>query len=634
MRTASASVPTAVRTACLAAVLLFGVVPEVDAQGPPKHEFRGAWIATTFGLDWPPSPSAAPARQKEALRRELDSLKAVGVNAVFFQVRSEGDAFYQSDLEPWSHWLTGEQGTAPDPFYDPLAFAAREAHERGMELHAWFNPFRAVGPNSDHELDSTHVAVEHPSWLLSFSDGLEMLDPGRPAVRDYVTRVILYVARRYEVDGVHFDDYFYPYPPRHMDQDGNRTKDQDTFEAHPRGYEDIENWRRGNINAFVDQVHDSLATVAPDVTFGISPFGIWKSGVPPGISGLSAYHTIYADPVAWLEAQSVDYLAPQLYWGFGGNQDYATLAPWWKERAVAHDRHLYPGLAAYKAVPKAKRTEPRPARLHAVARYGVRTYGPDVVPRQVRFNRRRTGVQGSVFFRSQHLARAEAQGLADSLRQRLYRAPALTPTLPWRNTDAPAAPSALRVDRSGAQVTLQWDPPAEGSPEAARYAVYRVRSGTPPDVASAVQEAENLLAVTGRTTLTDRPVQASNPYHYAVTAVSANSVESAPSAPVAVEGRATPDVEALAVRGNVPNPFADRTSIVLALPEAATVRVTIYDVLGRRVHRTRETLPAGGERRLDLRSAPFSSGVYVYRVTARYDGGGQEAATGRMVRAR
>lgn len=605
----------------------------VAAQPPLKHEFRGAWIATAYNLDWPTSRTASPSTQKTELRRMLDSLRATGINAVFFQVRSEGDAMYKSDLEPWAYWLTGAQGRAPDPFYDPLRFVSEEAHARGMEVHAWFNPFRAVNASSNYDLDTTHVAEEHSEWLLRFEDGLKMLDPGLPQVRNYVTRVVMDVAQRYDVDGIHFDDYFYPYPPNEMDQPENRTKDRDTFEKYPRGFEDIENWRRDNIDVFVRQIHDSLQTTAPRVVFGISPFGIWKDGVPSGITGLSAYHTIYADAVAWLQDRSVDYVAPQLYWGFGGGQDYATLAPWWAERTDANERHLYLGLAAYKAAPKVK-SGPRLFQVRAAGRYGAPDYGPDVVPRQVRFNRRRDRIQGGVFFRSEHLTRTPAQGLADSLRQHLYRHPALPPTLPWRNTDAPAAPQALTVERTGPQnkeVALQWEPSSGNPSGVRRYAVYRVRARTSPDFTNAMQKTQNLLAVTGTPMLTDRPVRAEHPYHYAVTAVSANAVESTPSSSVSAEGRVSQAAEAFAVRGNAPNPFAETTTLVLDLAAPAEVTVTVYDVLGRRVLQTRTSLPAGVEQSLRLDGSALSSGVYVYRVRARTETDVQNVGAGRIV---
>jgi hypothetical protein len=478
--------------------------------------------------------------------------------------------------------------------------------------------------------------VEHPDWLLQFDGGLKVLNPGLPQVRDYVTRVVLDVVRRYDVDGIHFDDYFYPYPPNEMDQPGNRTRDQDTFEEYPRGFEDIENWRRDNINTFIAQVRDSIQAAKPQAAFGVSPFGIWKDGVPSGITGLSAYHTIYADARAWLQEGTVDYLAPQLYWGFGGGQDYATLAPWWETRAANNDRHLYPGLAAYKAAPE---TAPSVARftMAAAMQKDRETYGPGVVPRQVRYNRRRAGIHGSVFFRTENLTQLSSKGLADSLRQEIYRHPALPPSLPWEETDPPGAPQELTVERTGAQnktVRLQWASPGFDPSGAERYAVYRVRAETPPDFAAATQKTQNLLAITGTPTLTDRPVRAQVPYHYAVTAVGPNASESPPSPSVAAEGRVSRAAETFAVRGPTPNPFGETATLTLDLAAGGDVMVTVYDMLGRRVHRTRTSLPAGPGHSLRLDGMRLSSGVYFYRVRISTEEGTRAIGTGRMVKVR
>ncbi|HMB92728.1 MAG TPA: family 10 glycosylhydrolase, partial [Rhodothermales bacterium] len=286
-----------------AVILLNVVAPSASAQPEPlaKYEFRGAWIATVINLDWPNSPTSSTQAQQAQLITMLDELKESGINAVLFQVRSEADAMYASEIEPWSYWLTGEQGVAPDPFYDPLAFAIEEAHKRGMELHAWFNPYRAVR-GSGYPNAPSHVSVEHPEWILTLG-GLQVLDPGLPDVRDHNARVIADVARRYDIDGVHFDDYFYPYPPNQI-----TNEDDATFAAHNRGFTNRGAWRRDNVNLFVAQVYDSLQVIRPSASFGISPFGIWKNGVPSGITGLDAYNVIYGDAVAWLDAQIIDYV--------------------------------------------------------------------------------------------------------------------------------------------------------------------------------------------------------------------------------------------------------------------------------------------------------------------------------------
>ena len=529
------------------------------AQGaqPPKHELRGAWIATVFNLDWP--RAAAPAEQQAELRLMLDRLRDAGINAVFFQVRSACDAMYDSPLEPWSYWLTGRQGAAPDPWYDPLAFAVREAHRRGMELHAWFNPYRARA-SAAYEASAGHVTRTRPEWVLEFGD-LRVLDPGRAAVREYVTRVVMDVARRYHIDGVHFDDYFYPYPPNQIS-----TEDEATFAEEGRGFTSLADWRRDNVNLFIAQVADSLRTLRPALKFGVSPFGIWKNGVPEGIHGLDAYDVIFADPTAWLAAGSVDYLVPQLYWPFGGPQDYDSLASWWAEQV--RGRHLYTGHALYRAA-----SETNSGTL----------FSPEEIPRQVRFSRGAPEILGSVFFRARNLSHHASQGFAEVLKTDLFRHPALTPPMAWKASEPPAAPGGVELTSlEEGEVELSWHP-VEG---ARRYAVYRVRSSTTPEPGAAAQDARNLLAVTGETALVDRP-EGSEPSHYFVQAVGDNSSESGPSALVSSGGPTTAVAMETAIPrwrlAVYPNPFNAATRIALTVEETAPVSLRIYNQIGQRV---------------------------------------------------
>ena len=215
----------------------------------PKREFRGAWIATVLNLDWPSSPYLTTEQQKKQLLDILDGLQEAGINAVVFQIRSECDAMYQSSIEPWSYWLTGQQGKAPNPFYDPLKFAVEEAHKRGMELHAWMNPYRAVRSAGNYTNSTNHVSQQHPEWILQFGN-LKILDPGLPQVRNYVTSIIIDLVSRYDVDGIHFDDYFY--------QQGITTEDANTFQNYSRGFTNLGDWRRDNVNLLVKQIYDSI----------------------------------------------------------------------------------------------------------------------------------------------------------------------------------------------------------------------------------------------------------------------------------------------------------------------------------------------------------------------------------------
>ncbi len=577
----------------LLAILLTIALQPAFAQAPPKYEFRGAWIATVVNLDWPSSRTSTAAQQAQLIEI-LDDLQEVGINAVVFQVRPESDAFYASETEPWSYWLTGAQGTAPDPFYDPLAFAIEEAHKRGMELHAWFNPYRVQRSVGDYATDELHVSNQHPEWTFTIGS-IQVLDPGLPQVRDYVTGVIADVAERYDIDGVHFDDYFYPYPPNQI-----TNQDAGTFATYPRGFTDIGDWRRDNVNLLVAQVQDTLQVVNPEVVFGISPFGIWRNGVPSGIVGLDAYNVIFADATAWLDAGTVDYVAPQLYWAFGGGQDYGRLAPWWA--SVANERHIYPGLALYRT-----------------------NYSNTEIPRQIRLNRELDEVKGQILFRSQFI-QTNALSAADSLRQDFYRYPALPPVMPWRSQAVPATPGALDFTRDGELVTLSWSPPASSAADSARFfALYRIQSATEPDYETALTDARNLLAVTGDTTFTDRPFDVGEPYYYVVTGVSANSIESAPSNAVVLEGIAVGTDEAAGplafeLGQNYPNPFNARTTISFSLDRPAPVTLRVYNLLGQTVATLVDGARyAAGPHTVEWDGVaasghPLGSGTYFYRL--------------------
>jgi len=311
---------------------------------PPEvpREFRAAWIATVANIDWPSEPGLPVPAQKRELRRMLDEAAALNLNAVLFQVRPHADALYDSPHDPWSFYLTGEQGRAPEPAYDPLAVAVREAHKRGLELHAWFNPYRAGHPADTSALAPTHVANQHPSWVREYGDYL-WLDPGLPAVQDHTHRVIMDVVRRYDVDGVHFDDYFYPYPAY---ADGAPFPDSASWaRAQERGWAGSRaDWRRHNVNRLVERVYRSIKETKPHVKFGISPFGIWRPDHPPGTRGFDAYAELYADARTWLRKGWIDYMTPQLYYRldqFG--YSYPEMLRWWIEQNEK-DRHVWPGL--------------------------------------------------------------------------------------------------------------------------------------------------------------------------------------------------------------------------------------------------------------------------------------------------
>ncbi len=432
----------------------------------PKREFRGAWIATVLNLDWPASRTASAETQKTQLINILDELKSAGINAVMFQIRPESDALYSSSIEPWSYWLTGQQGKAPNPFYDPLQFAIEQAHKRAMELHAWINPYRADRNLNDYPVSDNHVTKLHPEWILTFSN-FKMLDPGLQQVRDYITSVIMDVTRRYDIDGIHFDDFFYPYPP-----DQITNQDANTFEQNSRGFFNIDDWRRDNVNLLIKEVHDSLLSVKPFVKFGISPFGIWKNGVPAGIIGLDAYSVIYSDALAWLQNGSVDYIMPQLYWKIGGNQDYGKLLPWWADQANLYGRHLYPG--------------------HLLNT----DFSKNEIPNQIKISRANSKVLGDSFFRSGLLVN-NTLGLSDSLKNNYYSFPALMPVMDWKDNTPPNNPENFRFDilANSSSSGFIWEKPSQAldGDTAYKFVIYKFNNSNISQ--SDLDDPKNILAI-------------------------------------------------------------------------------------------------------------------------------------------
>jgi uncharacterized lipoprotein YddW (UPF0748 family) len=322
-------------------------IKEVPNQSR-SSEFRAVWIATINNIDWPSNPNLPVEAQKSEFLRLLDTFQKFNLNVVILQVRAASDAFYESKSEPWSHFLTGKQGKAPRPYYDPLAWAIEMCHQRGMELHAWFNPFR-VRNLGFYPLDPNSFAAKHPQYVKEF-DKKYFLDPGYPEVISHLVEVIAEVATNYDVDAILLDDYFYPYPV-----DGKKFGDEKSFAKYGRQFypKRLKEWRRENINHLISSLHDTLAQVNPKIKFGISPFGIWRNkSVDPagsaGLRGMSSYDDLYADVRKWLMNGWIDYVIPQLYWEKGNRfGDFTSLVQWWSENS--YGKPLYIGQALYKS---------------------------------------------------------------------------------------------------------------------------------------------------------------------------------------------------------------------------------------------------------------------------------------------
>lgn len=335
----------------IAALLTLALLAPVGAQAAgtqaasPAEEMRGVWVSSVYNLDYPGRTTTSAQTLKSEADAILDNAVKAGLNTVFLQVRPTSDALYDSDIFPWSHWLTGKQGTAPQDGFDPLAYWVEQAHKRGLELHAWINPYRVTRDKNWDELDPSNPAKQHTDWAVQYSDGNYYYDPGIPEVRELVVDGAAEIVENYDVDGIHLDDYFYP---------GQDFDDADTYAKYGADFDSIADWRRDNVNQLVAMLDEELHELDPDLAFGISPAGVWanKSTDPRGSDtkgGNESYVKAYADSLAWIEAGTVDYIIPQIYWEIGHPAaDFATLTDWWADQVKGTDVKLYIGLAAYK----------------------------------------------------------------------------------------------------------------------------------------------------------------------------------------------------------------------------------------------------------------------------------------------
>jgi uncharacterized lipoprotein YddW (UPF0748 family) len=457
-RAARRIVPTlALLAACQPALRPAAPRPTPAPEPPPvAREFRGVWVATVTNIDWPSRPGLSTAEQQAELIAILDKAKAVRLNAVVLQVRPATDALYESSLEPWSEYLTGEMGRAPSPRWDPLAFAVEQAHARGLELHAWFNPYRARQAGAKSPVSENHVSRVRPEIVRQYAR-MQWMDPGEPETMAWSLRVIRDVVQRYDVDGVHIDDYFYPYPEN--DAQGKRMEfpDSASYAAYVArgGTLARDDWRRDNVDRFVRAMYESVKREKPWVKVGISPFGIWRPGSPTGVCCFDAYQQLYADSKKWLQAGWADYFTPQLYWKVSApQQSYPALLAWW----VAADtlgRHVWAGNY-----------------LSRVAD-GPNGWSVAEIDSQIRVTRAQTGAGGNVWFSMKALLRNQG-GVTDALAAGAYAEPALVPASPWMPGRAPAAPRVAlrRSGAAGASVDV-----APGDAEPVRWWLVRARYG-------------------------------------------------------------------------------------------------------------------------------------------------------------
>lgn len=477
----------------------------------PKYEFRAVWVASVENIDWPSKKGLPVDSQKAEFIRLLEMHLHNGLNAVVVQIRPAADAFFPSPYEPWSEWLTGIQGQPPSPYYDPLAFMIDETHKRGMEFHAWCNPYRAVHTIGKSSIAPGHITRQHPGWFVRFQKTL-YFDPGNKEVQDYVTNIIRDIVRRYDIDALHFDDYFYPYDIVEGGGPGKDFPDNPSYARYGNGLSKGD-WRRANVDSIILRISKVIKEEKPHCKFGISPFAIWRNSTkdPEGSltqAGQTDYDNLYADILLWLKNGWIDYVVPQIYFEFSHvHAPYAILVDWWARHT--YGRQCFIGLAPFLA-------GTRPAWRDSTQ-----------LTRQIQTLREYPRIQGAVFFSSKSFE-TNPNGWSDSLQNNYFNYPALIPPMPWIDSTKPHPPQLhLEQDQKDQSVTAFI---AKGDPRDTLrgFAIYQSDSATAPIATMPAFRFIPYDPVAEFSTVIN-PAEAKGPPHfYFVTAISRTNVESDP----------------------------------------------------------------------------------------------------------
>lgn len=486
---------------CLWAVLMLCLSGIMLAQHAPKREFRGAWIQCVNGQFM----GMGSHELQQTLILQLDSLQKAGINAIIFQVRPEADALYQSEIEPWSRYLTGIQGKAPNPYWDPLQFMVDQCHKREMEIHAWINPYRAKTKGTTALADN-HPVKLYPERFVSY-DGLLCFDPGLPENRKYICKVVADIVERYDVDGLHIDDYFYPYPV-----DGLKFNDDVSFAIYGRGFADRGDWRRDNVNKLIQEIQQTVRGLKPWVKFGISPFGIWrnKKSDPEGsnTNGLQNYDQLYADIRLWVQEGWIDYNIPQVYWQIGHTAaDYATLVQWWAEYTT--NRPLFIGQDVMRTIQYTDLDNPSIHQQQAKMKL-QRTYAT---------------IQGSCQWPASAVV-DNAGGYRTALQNEYHRYPALQPRFSFMDNEAPKKVRKIKIVWTMDGPVLFWTAPKSKKimNEARQYVVYRFEKGEKVNL----EDPSKIVAITSQTFYNLSYQGGKKKYYYVVTALDRLHNESKP----------------------------------------------------------------------------------------------------------
>lgn len=485
----------------LSFVTIFSYNAKAEYDG--KREWRAVWIATVNNIDWPSSPNLSPQDQQKELIQLFDLYKELNFNAIVLQIRPTADAFYKSDLEPWSIYLTGDQKKGPHPHYDPLTFAIKEAHKRGMELHTWLNPYRvSQNVNNIKDLSSNHIYRQKPYLFVKHGNKL-YFDPAYPETREFLTKVIKDLVTRYDLDGIHFDDYFYP---------NNDFSDESSFAKHNRGYkrEDKMAWRRENVDLVVKMLRDTIKSIKPFVKFGISPYAVWRNkkedprGSETKSFGYTNYDHLHADILKWMEMGWLDYVLPQLYFNIDHpSADFKVLAEWWRNNSAGTP--VYGGIGTYKLDASSKVESWRTS---------------EEIRKQAEMVRGISEYQGVCYFSAKDMKR-NTLGINNILKS-LYPYPSITPPLRGFETTPPPIPTGARIISREGSKHLVWngEPLPDGdaplqecnSERAYYYLIYKFEKGAVPDF----NKSDAIFALTGATSIT---IQKDGEYDYYVSAL-------------------------------------------------------------------------------------------------------------------
>lgn len=503
-------------TASLFWVIYFCWHNPLNSQGilsSAGREFRGAWVATVENIDWPSSPNLSPEAQREEFKDYVKSLRDLGFNALIVQVRPSADAFYPSDIEPWSKYLTGVQGNSPDPYYDPLQFMIQTAHQYSMEFHAWINPYRALNHSDVTSVAANHPLKQHPEWFVKYG-GKYYFNPALPEARDHILQILSELVRNYDLDAIHLDDYFYPYRIHGEEFPDILNHDQGSM----AGY-DLADWRRNNVNVLIYQIHKTIKSIKPYVQLGISPFGVWRNADKDPLRGSSTkagqtcYDDLYADVLLWMEQGWIDYVAPQLYFYLGHPLiDPEIAAQWWAKNL--HECNYYFGHALYRVGQDQHPAWQNPAEL----------------PNQIKLARAMPECQGSIFFSAKWF-KDNPLGFSDSLKVRYYQKPALLPMPPKLTISTLDKVKVTKVKNKKNLVRISW----EQDPRAHYYTIHRFNGSRVGNLADTKYMVYQSPFGNPKSYFQDHQAKHKTTYTYIITAYTREHEASLPADPLIIK---------------------------------------------------------------------------------------------------